>query len=523
MPEDQEQPNRSLGNRKLLIAYLLAALSAPVTVLAFPDFDWSELAWFSLVPLLVVLPELSPRAVFGVGYFWAVLYYHGMIYWLYPVTGLGAFLLILLYATFHAILFWFFKKCHQWRSDAAWVVVPFAWAAMEMIEAADVFCCFPWCLLGYSQVKNIPLLQVCSVTGVFGLGFLLVGANAGLAFWIRRIFFGEQVEMRRATAVTVAFGLLLVGVSLWGKIRIQQTNSGETVKVALLQGNYDHLYKWSGMSMADILNTYEGLSLSAGKDSPDLVIWPETAIPADVLGSRNLKTKLQGIVRKTGAYSLVGALRTPTGDKAVPPYNSAILFAPDGSPTNQEYYKRHLVPFGEYVPFKKILFFVDIVSAGASEFSMGRRDTVFEVPCRSGRPVRFGVITCYESGFPSMSRDYVDRGAEFLVNITNDAWYGMTSMPYQHGAIATVRGVENGVPLLRSANTGLTIWTDAFGRVQSVLDREGQSLFVRGYLVAEPKLGKLTTFYNRFGNVFGWGCLVVTVGVGLAIRIQINA
>jgi apolipoprotein N-acyltransferase len=314
---------------------------------------------------------------------------------------------------------------------------------------------------------------------------------------------------------TILLALGLAVVWAWGARRLQSEPSGEVARIALLQGNYDHIYKWSGKSLDDILRTYSRLSARAGEEKPDLAIWPETAVPVAVMDVPAALATVESSVRASGAYSLVGALKTPAEPGLEGHQNTAFLFDPSGRKLPEEYHKRHLVPFGEYVPLKKLLFFVDIVSAGASIFVPGDQATVFSVPLGRRGTLDFGVLICYESAFPQMAREYVQTGANLLVVITNDAWYGRTAMPHQHGGLAALRAVENGVPMVRAANTGLTCWSDARGRIGGILrDEQGESLFAEGLLIAEPRLERLDTFYSRWGDVFGVGCLVLTLAAG---------
>lgn len=503
-----------------LLTALLAILSAALMVLAFPDPDVELLAWVGLCPLLFRLPDLPPRAAFRWGYLWGVVFQTGLLSWLFPVkvpeTTLAATVLVLVYALLPAACFWGFRRVLLARPAAAWLLMPFFWVSAEWLSAALPVFSFPWCLLGYSQYRNLPVVQLASITGVFGVSFLVLSANACLAFWLRRVIAGEEEPARWVLGATLGLLFLMLCVWAWGRARLRAQRGGETVEVALLQGNYDHLRKWHPNSLEDILDTYEGLSREAGRARPDLVVWPETALPAAILDYPELEERVRRIVRQSGSFSLVGALKSPPGLQpeldAEVHYNTVFLYGPDGNRLPQEYYKRHLVPFGEYVPFQKLLFFIDIVSAGAGLFLPGDRATLFEMPRRDGRgPLRFGVLICYESAFPSMAREYAGAGADLLIVVTNDAWYGKTAMPYQHAAMALFRAAETGLPLVRSANTGLTLWADACGRVQETLERPGGSLYVTGLLAARPRLGRLTTFYSRWGDIFSYGCLAATL------------
>jgi len=501
---------------------LATVSSAVLLVLAFPDHDLEPLAWIALAPFLARLPDLSPGRALGWAFAWALFFYLVTISWLFPVAGFAAGMLSVFCAAETAIGLWVVRCILGWKRGLGWVLAPFLWTATEFLMASIPIFSFPWCLLGYSQYLNRPFTQVCSITGVFGLSFLIVATNACLAFWLRWWLWRERSGGQKAGLATALLALGLAGVWLWGSERVQVEPTGETARIALLQGNYDHLYKWSGeeTTLDDILRTYSKLSARARRESPDLVIWPETAVPVSVLEVPVTRAEVEASVKASGAHSLVGSLKTPDAPGLEGQHNTAFLFGPDGQKLPAEYYKRHLVPFGEYIPFKKILFFVDIVSAGASIFAPGSRAALFEIPRPGAQSLKFGVLICYESAFPPMAREYVGQGANLLVVITNDAWYGKTAMPWQHVALAVIRAVENGVPMVRSANTGVTCWSDARGRIGGVLrDEQGESLFVEGLLIAEPHLERLGTLYSRWGDVFGILCLAVTLAA-LGVMIQ---
>ena len=494
--------------------------SAWLMTRAYPDHDLEALAWIGMVPLLLRLPDLSLRQTLAWAWVWGLLFYTTNIFWLFPVAGAANALLIGVYAFFTAVCFAGIRKTLRWRPRLGWVVAPFMWVALEYFKAELPIFAFPWCLLGNSQYLNHPAIQVCSVTGVFGLGFLILATNCCLAFWARQYLMGGGSVLRRPLLVTGVLVIGLVAVYAWGVNRASAPADGRAVRVGLLQGNYDHVYKWSGKSLDEILYAYARLSARAAKERPDLIVWPETAVPTRLLSEETIAgTMVEAATRAANTYSLVGSLKSPITPDVDESYNTAFLFGPKGNRLPQDYAKRHLVPFGEYVPLKKIFFFVDIVSAGATIFLPGERATLFEIPTRSAESLKFGVLICYESIFPQMAREYVEKGADLLVVITNDAWYGATAMPYQHAAMAALRAVESGIPMVRSANTGLTCWADARGRIRGILQSDhGQALFLEGHLTAEPQLENLDTFYSRHGDLFSHVCLVVAIlALGMAV------
>jgi apolipoprotein N-acyltransferase len=529
--------NNSLQSETLpfWVDLILAIAGGGMMVLAWPDFDFEFLAFGALAPVLIRLPDLTPKKAFLCCLVWAFSYNLGCICWLFPVAGLGTVGLSLLFSFPSAICLTIVRWAIQRKPALGWPLLPFLWTAIEYPQVA-LPVAFPWFLLGNSQYLN-PITQVSSITGIYGMSFLIVATNGCLAFWIREYFQRkeERCAPRALGIITIIFALVLISLFIWGRARKAHTASGERAAIALLQGNYDHLDKWNQKNLTRILRDYSELSAEAGREQPDLIVWPETAIPQIINTDsktpdedegwlrNNSRRIVEESVRGSGTFSLVGALRAPPTADTEGNYNTSYLFDRDGKLTEQEYYKRNRVPFGEYVPLKKILFFVDIVSAGAAIFLKGERDTVFEIPWRERR-LKFGVLICYESLFPHMGREHVANGAELLVVTSNDSWYGKSAMPHQIAALAVIRAIESGVPMVRSANTGLTMWCDARGNIQDVLkDEHGESLFVEGYLMAHPEIEKLNTPYVRYGDAFAWLCVMVSAALLVSLALGMAA
>jgi apolipoprotein N-acyltransferase len=529
MSQKPDEKSSIKGGPPLWVDLILILAGAGMMVLAWPDFDIEILAFVALTPLLVRLTDMTVRKAFVYGMVWAFFYNLGCIYWLFPVAGFGTVGLSLLFSFPSAICLSVARWTIQLKPRLGWLLLPFLWTSIEFPQAA-LPVTFPWFLLGNSQYLN-PITQVSSITGIYGMSFLIVATNVCAAFWIRKYFQKneERIVSKAAVIVTAGFVLMMVVLFIWGRSRQAQSASGERASIALLQGNYDHLDKWNQKNLSEIQREYSELSAKAGREDPDLIVWPETAIPQVINTDRKAPDEgeewqrqdsrriVEEAVRRAGVYSLVGGLRSPPNPETVGNYNASFLFDGEGKLTEQEYYKRNRVPFGEFVPLQKILFFVDPVSVGGATFLKGKRDTVFEIPWGE-RSLKFGVLICYESLFPHMGREHVANGAELLVVTSNDSWYGKTTMPHQIAALAVIRAIESGVPMVRSANTGLTMWCDARGNIQQVLkDEYGESLFVEGYLMAHPNIENLNTAYVRYGDVFAWICVMVSAAVVLSL------
>ncbi|MEE9615114.1 MAG: apolipoprotein N-acyltransferase, partial [Thermodesulfobacteriota bacterium] len=322
--------------------------------------------------------------------------------------------------------------------------------------------------------------------------------------------------------VTIILLTSVLGYGFIRKGRVDAAVSGwEELEVALAQGNIDQSFKWDPAFQQKSIALYRDLTIKAGKDGAELVVWPETAVPfyleSDPMGPVVLDIANEAGVRiLTGAPAYDPDIRAGGGGGGGRNYfNSAYLIAPPGIITGR-YDKIHLVPFGEYVPLKKLLFFVDKLTHGIGDFTPGTSTE----PLKFGRPggkggVGLGVLICYEAIFPAIARAFVRDGATLLVNVTNDAWFGKTSAPYQHLAMTAVRAVENRVFLVRAANTGISAIVDPAGRII-----ERSELFEEALVMGSVGLrqgGK--SFYTLYGDVFALGCLALT-GVFIALGLN---
>jgi apolipoprotein N-acyltransferase len=318
------------------------------------------------------------------------------------------------------------------------------------------------------------------------------------------MIFAAKQQRKRVTRLISP--LLLVGlVSVvygYGQWRLATFESyqDQSFKVALVQGNVSQDTKWDPAFQQATLEKYVRLTKKIAKQQPDLVVWPETATPFYFLADRqNTKTLIRE-VQKLNTPLLFGSPAYRRKGAELRLYNRAYLLNGDGMVTGY-YDKIHLVPFGEYVPWKKVLFFVDKLVQAAGNFASGKKAVVLEVSA-----ARVGVLICYEAIFPKLSRDLANSGANLLVNITNDAWFGRTSAPHQHLSMAVLRAVENRIPIARCANTGISAFIDVRGRILQVT-----GLYEDATLLSTLQLGKGKTIYTRYGDWFAWTCVVVTL------------
>ena len=467
------------------------------------------------MPLLVTLSEpggLRTRRAFLLGLVSGLGYFAGTVYWTPAVVqtfgglnwplAIGAGSLLIAYLALFPALFALItaRLCRRFGPRAL-LLAPAAWVATELLRRW-VLGGFPWVLLGYSQASVLPVVQTASLAGVYGLSALVVLASAALVVALR-----ARGSMRWAAPLTTA--LVIGALASWGQWRIQDgalVRAGVPVRVGLIQGNIPQAQKWDQARASQILGTYLALTEQAARKGATLVIWPESSTPFLFEYDAGGNAAIRGAVRLAGISLLFGSDQYEPGTPARF-YNSAFLLAPDGR-TAAVYRKMHLVPFGEFVPLKRLLFFVGPLVEAVSDFSPGGEAVVMPVGAN-----RLSTAICYEVVYPDLVADSVDRGSQLLATITNDAWYGDSSAPYQHFWQAVVRSVEQGRYLVRSANTGISGIVDPYGRVQAM-----SPIFERQVVMGEARYLDGRTVYGRTGDAFAWACALVTLLAWIATR-----
>jgi apolipoprotein N-acyltransferase len=291
--------------------------------------------------------------------------------------------------------------------------------------------------------------------------------------------------------------VLMVGLTfLYGHFRLSKEEANRQnsarIRSVVIQGNIDQSVKWDPKFQAQTLDTYLQLTLSASDFKPDLIVWPETATPFYFQDDAELSPRVISLARETGSGLLFGSPAYMQTGGSVKYYNRAYLVSTGIRPL-QYYDKMHLVPFGEYVPLKNFLWFVDRLVPAAGDFTPGDEIN----PMKHGN-VSFGPLICFEAIFPELARAHAEKGAQVLINLTNDAWFGKTSAPHQHLAMAVFRTVENRMPMIRAANTGFSGFIGQQGKII-----EKSNLFCEETLATELQVPESPlTFYARFGDLF---------------------
>jgi apolipoprotein N-acyltransferase len=471
---------------------------------AFPTYNLGFLAWIALVPFLwsLSLPTRRPALHAFRNGFLTLFFANLLIFsWLGPTFAtahINAATTLLCWTALAAVLalygggFAVYYRALPERWWRPWLGAA-AWVALDEVRTVALTG-FPWTLMSLTQARYPAVVQIASVTGAVGVTFLLVLLNASIADALTTGF-GHRASALRTAAISL---IAVLGTIVAGQVRLARAPemSDRTLRAGLLQGNIDQYRKWDDAYEADIRQTYATLVQNTRDNGPlDVMIWPETAVPGWVPKDPFYTQWVAGLAKRSGTPQLFGSLSAgPTGE-----YNAAILMDSSGTITGQ-YDKTHLVPFGEYIPFGGFLKSVVPYLGQVGTFDRGRRVAPFDL-----NGVRIAPNICYEAIFPALVRDSA-RDADVIVNVTNDGWFLKTAAPEQHFLSNVYRAVENGRPVVRAANTGISASIDAYGRIRfesSLLSTGAYSVTVN----LPPR--DFVTFFSRWGNWFGWLCLLV--------------
>ena len=500
--------------------YLTAIISGLLLAFAFPRFNLEFLAWFALVPLLFAIYGGNARRALKLGFVAGLVFYFITLSWVTntlinygnipTVVSWLILTLLVAYMSLYLGLFAYlvnrFGKSHP---VSIFLLAPVVWTALEYLRSTHSIYGFSWQGLGYSQFQSLPVIQMASITGVYGISALIVLVNAGLFVLIHPAFEKYPVWRncrRRIGAATLALLMLCVGYGWW-TLKQEPVYSTPPIRVGLVQGNIPQQMKWDPVYRNEVLGRYRKLTLEAVMLKPDLMVWPEAVTPfffgRDSAGTQYvLDTVRQSQTPLVlGSPALKQTAEEPALGKSEPLRltNSAYFISSQGAQLGR-YDKIHLVPFGEFVPFRSILFFIDKMVANIGDFERGKGAKVFQLENN-----KFAVSICFEIIFPDLVRQPVKQGADYLVNITNDAWFGKSAASYQHMSMVALRAVENRVPIVRAANTGITGSVDAYGRIL-----ETTEIFEEDWIIA--KIYPQTSdpgFYSTYGDIFSQMCLVL--------------
>ncbi len=518
---------------------LVVFVSGMLLSLAFPKADLGVVAWFAFVPLLRVVWERPLRHAFFYGWLSGLGFYLCTVSWVMHTIGLYSnihpavaviplFLMCSILAAYTGVFALGVRWCKDDRSSSTkskrflsndrWLPLvfgPLLWVSLEWLRSFFLIG-FPWASLGYSQHRALNLIQMAEVTSVYGISALVIFGNLVLFTLVYKRGPGRG-RLLLGTAV------LILGVLGWGSWRRAQLAAlphEHRLRVGVVQGNIAQTEKWQPAFQAATIARYAQLTREAAVEAPDLIAWPETAVPFFFQSDATYRGQLLTLARDTRTPLLFGSPAFHRHARHVTLLNRAYLLSADAEVIDR-YDKMRLTPFGEFIPFQdSFLFFLDKLVEGIGDFAPGTRPTVFLLPQRprpppaSGSPAEatvphaFGVLICYEGIFPDLARRFVERGATFLVNITNDAWFGRTAAPYQHLMMEALRAVENRVPLIRAANTGISAVVDVTGAIQT-----RTALYETTFFVEDLTWPQVRSLYTRYGDVFAHLCALGCLGM----------
>lgn len=535
----------TLRDRRLLVA----AFVGVVWALAFPHAGLAGLAW--LVPGGLILCVLGAgtgsafRAGYAAGFFQSVV----SLYWLlhipvnkfFPCLGLIALSAYL--ALYPAVWTWLCVKTFPelWPTGTfkqgadtllntgriqrgLWFLAcGVVWVALEFLRAY-LITGFPWNLLGVSQVDMLPLIQIVSVTGVYGLSFLIVWFSVSLAVTVLHLFF-RPAERKLMAGDLMVPALVISLVWGWGAVQILKgtaESKERPLKVAMVQPSFPQSLIWDSSSNTNRFEKLLKLTELALATKPDLLLWPEAAVPELI---RYDEATFRAITNLTVSHKVWTVLcaddaepRAQTLDPNDADYfNSSFLISPQGKLVAR-YAKRHLVMFGEYVPLANMLPFLKLFTPISGGFTPGEKVVPFVFPApgtTSTNQIKTAVLICFEDVFPNLARDSVNDELAFLVNLTNDGWFNDSAAQWQHANNSVFRAVENRRPLIRCTNNGLTCWVDVFGRKHEVYFGDSADVYGAGFKLAEIPWTEnqrfQETFYHRHGDWLAWGCAILAV------------
>jgi apolipoprotein N-acyltransferase len=508
---------------KAILAICAAILSGFMLAASFPVSSHSYLAWVALVPFFLIL--LLARPIHGclLSLVFGLFYLPGVFNWMLEVPGytlLHHYLLGLYFVPYSLAFgsFFILTATHLGASKAL-LAAPFYWVSIEFIRSNMFFLALPWGLLAHSQYLHPTVIQISSITSAYGLSFLIVLVNSAITAAVLPLVvrqtncraLAKTPPGRRVLAFMASAGMAVAATLLYGYVAISPPADGEKVRLSVIQPNIEQKKKWNPKFEKYIMQTLTELSFKAAKDRPQLIIWPETATPRAITENYGLFKQVQEISKKTDASLLIGSSerqKHQVKKRSERKYmNSAFLIHPNRSKgKHQRYDKIRLLPFAEYLPYKEKIPWSYAKIPDIKGYVPGEEFIVFKQD-----NFAFSTTICWENIYPELVRSFVRAGAQFIVNISNEAWFGKTAAPYQFLSMSVFRAVENKIFVVRSGNTGVSCIIDPYGRVvYRVRDNGGQDLFVPGFLTGSITLYGLESFYTKFGDIFVYISLAVS-------------
>ncbi len=490
------------------IKLFLIVASAVVSFLCFPPFPFGPLIFLALVPLLLAIEDLPPYRALKLGFLWGIIFFLGLIYYIAWVTLPGMIAAVLILSLIPATACWFFARLLERNRGAALIFFPsyfIMWNWLfTMSDLND-----PWADFGYALVYYLPFVQAAELGAVYLISLIILAVNVAIYASV-----SQKFNLSQSVRRNLRYGSVLTMVLLYsyGVVRLNSEDSAassEKLTVGILQGNMTRGQKWNPKNLQKNFERYFDLSRKAVSEGAEFLIWPETATPTYLMQDRRYLGNVQSLVDSLGVPLLTG---TPfyevVGPKEYVYFNSAVLIEPDND-DYQVYSKIRLVPVSEHIPFSGRFKRLKEIRLGQADFSSGEEQTIFDLG-----GVRFATAICFESAFPGYCREFAQKGAQFLVVITNDMWFGRTSLLEQHAMMSVFRAVENRIPVVRSANTGISMAIDKWGKILVKSD-----IFVIDHLIARIAPEDSKSVYGRIGDIIPMGASILSV-ISLAVAFR---
>jgi apolipoprotein N-acyltransferase len=494
------KPNSNISSNKLI----MAAVSGVILFLSFPKYGSGVFAWIALLPLYFALKDVQPKDGFKIGFLSGLVAHVGILYWIAYVViqygylpfyiGISAMLLLAGYLSLYTACFAMGVVFLHGKNIQLVLSAPLLWTILEYIRS-HILTGFPWENLAYSQYLHLNIIQIADITGIYGISYVIVLINAVIYDLL-----STRYRKKVLVAEAILASILIVLIFVYGNFRteaIQKLLKEATpIEVSLIQGNIDQNLKWNSLYQLQTIDIYRSLSLKTLPSHGGLIIWPETAVPFYFQQRDQMQKAVVDIAKASGSALIFGSPSYEKDNNNISYFNSAFLLKPNGMLIGR-YDKVHLVPYGEYVPLRRYFPFMGKLVTGVGDFRSGKGFYPLSIDGH-----KLGVLICYEGIFPEAAGDYKREGAELLINITNDAWFGRTSAPIQHLSMTVFRAIENRLYLVRAANTGISAIIDPTGEI---ISRTG--LFERAALKGEVKIINEGTFYATYGDLFVFVCV----------------
>ena len=500
--------------------FFMTCASALLLATSFPPFNATALAWVCLAPFFYALRKSNIAAAAIYGYLFGYLFGACTFFWVNSIAIVSVinFLMLLLifglYFVIFGILYRFLSK-----TSAPLIIIsaPCLWVTLEFIRSNISFLSWPWNLLGYTQHNFLHIIQIADVIGVYGISFLIVLTNQLLS-QLPELLVKQRsgkdtadlnVKKKRFLINAALILLFLSGTFVYGKQQLLVPESNSQIRVALIQANILAKDNMTYDEQMVHMSKYKKLTLGAARENPDLIIWPASSLPGPI-SSRLVNFTMRRIAFEADTYLLAGGAGNeklkPAKDGFNGYSNSEFLFSPMGILEGQ-YNKIRLLPFNEYLPMQGKVRWPSWITTLQTSFIPGNTVTLFNV-----NGAKFGTPICWENMFPDLFRQFVLKGAQFMVSATNEGFFSNTSGHYQSLAMNVFRAVENRVEIARSNTTGISCFIDRNGEVtERISDENGRDIFVSGYVVRNIYLSDSKTFYTKYGDVFAYVTIAWTV------------